>query len=210
MNPLTLTSEQPYSDAGLNHVYNLLFCDNIDLYKSDTQSSAYPWDCLLADAPDYTQVKIVAADQTLEARQRLLAYHLLAANAPIQHKELLVVIIEVALPDGLDVLAAFSDGTARYINQSEKLLVWETKTTESSQLIGQLFMNSGQVLKHIGRCEGERRPFPTAGTARLTFLVSDGLYFGEGPFETLYADPMGGPVINSAIQLMTYLTQQVV
>jgi len=211
MDLLTKQSNQPYGDAGLNKVYDLLFCDNLDAYKSATQPSAYPWDRLLADPINYAQLEAVATDQTLEARQRLLAYHLLATTgSPSQHKELLGVVIEVALPDGLDVLAAFSDGTARYINHAEKLLVWETRTDESNRLINQLFVTSGQVVKHIGRWEGERRSFPTAGTARLTFLLSDGLYFGEGPFEALYADPMGGSVITSAIHLMTFLTQQVV
>ena len=211
MNALTKKINQPYQDPGLNTVYNLLFCDDIDLYRSNTQSADYPWDRLLADNPDHLQVQSVATDRTLEARQRLLAYTLLAATgSPIQQQELLGVIIEVALPKGLDVLAAFSDGTARYINHSEKLLVWETKTTDSNQLIDQLFATSGEVVNRIGRWEGERLSFPIKENVRLSFLMSDGLYFGEGPFETLYADPMGGPVITSAIHLMTYLTQQAV
>lgn len=211
MNVLTKEFDQPYQDAGLNKVYNLLFCDNIDLYKTNAPSNDYPWDCLLADRPDTTQVQEVATDQTLEARQRLLAYHLLLAHgSPIEQQELFAVIIEVALPNGLDVVAAFNDGTARYINHSEKLLVWETRTNDSNRLIDQLFLTSGEVVKRIGRWEGERQSFPTAENVRLSFLMSDGLYFGEGPFGALYADPMGGPVITSAINLMTYLTQQVV
>ncbi len=209
MNLLTKKTDQPYQDAGLNTIYNLLFCDNIDLYRSATQSTDYPWDRLLADRPDRKQVQNIATDRTLEARLRLLAYHLLAATgSPVYQRELLAVIIEVALPKGLDVVAAFCDGTARYINHSEKLLVWETRTTESNQLIDQLFATSGEVVTRIGRWEGERQPFPTAENVRLSFLMSDGLYFGEGPFDALYADPMGGPVITSAINLMTYLTQQ--
>jgi hypothetical protein len=36
----------------------------------------------------------------------------------------------------------------------------------------------------------------------MTFLVSDGLYFGEGPFNALQKDPMGGPVLAKATQLV--------
>jgi hypothetical protein len=71
--------------------------------------------------------------------------------------------------------------------------------------VGDLFSAAYTLVEQIGPWEGERRPPPTAGNARLTFLVSDGLYFGEGPFDVLARDPMGGPVIDRAAKLMTFL-----
>ena len=206
-----MTAISPYQTEGLNKVYNLLFCDDLSLYKLDNKPSIYPWDVLLAHPPDLPALKAVAVDDGLEARQRLLACRLLEANGEYAtNKQLLGVVIEVGLEHGLDVLAAFKDGRARYINQSEKLLVWETKTDRSSQLIAQLFEASLAVVNQIGKWEGERRPYPKVGMIRLSFLVSDGLYFGEGPFEVLQNDAMGKAVINAGIQLMTFLTQQVV
>ncbi len=200
---------KPYQNDGLNRVYDLLFCDDLALYQQDNQSTGYPWAVLLADAPTPEQLQAVATDKTLEARARLLAYRRLAASgAFIDHREILGVVVEVGLPGGLDVLAAFSEGGARYLNQAEKLLVWETQTPESRQLLDQLFAASLAVVNQIGKWEQPRRPFPPNGMVRLTFLVSDGLYFGEGPFEVLQADPMGGPVLAAATQLMTYLTEQ--
>ena len=116
--------------------------------------------------------------------------------------------MEVALPEGLDVLAAFADGSARYINHAEKLLIWENRTVESNQLIGQLFNESITVVNKIGPWEDARRPFPVDEMVRLSFLVADKLYFGEGPFDVLTNDPMGGPVIDAATKLMAYLTTQ--
>lgn len=212
MNPANLfsgTSIKPYRDAGLNKIYNLLFCDNVDLYKSETQSTAYPWSTLLAANPDPGELTAIATDQTLESRQQILAYHLLSAKGfPVNSKELLGVIIEVGLGDGLDVVAAFNDGTCRYINHSEKLLVWDTQTDQSSQLVNQLFSDSITVVNRIGPSDKERGSYPAKGMAKLTFLVSDRLYFGEGPFGALQNDPMAGPVIDSAIQLMSYLIDQ--
>ncbi len=200
---------QPYRNDGLNKVYELLFCDNIARYRQDPRPTGYPWAVLLEEASTPDQLQAVAADKTLEARQRLLAYHRLAASGSfIDHREILGVVVEVGLPGGLDVLAAFSEGGARYLNQAEKLLVWETQTLESRQLLDQLFAASLTVVNQIGKWDQPRRPFPPNGRVRLTFLVSDGLYFGEGPFEVLQADPMGGPVIAAATQLMAYLTQQ--
>ena len=130
-------------------------------------------------------------------------------NLPVSgEKEILSVIIEVGLPEGLDVVAAFKDGSARYINYSGKLIIWETRTNESDELISQLFSDSMDVVNKIGPWTEARRPAPTAGNIRLSFIVSDGLYFGEGPFEVLQNDPMGGPVIADAIKLMSFLIDQ--
>jgi len=198
----------PYQNESLNRLYELLFCDDIALYKTENHPTEYPWNVLLAAAPDQTKLAAVATDQNLEARQRLLAYRLLAAGgAPVQRQELLGVVVEVGLPGGLDVLAAFEDGGARYFNQAEKLLIWETSTPQSAHLIQALFAESLRVVNRIGKWDQKRRPFPTNGTVRMSFLMSDGLYFGEGPFESMQADPMGGPVIAAATQLMSYLTQ---
>ncbi|MGI4864947.1 MAG: hypothetical protein ACRYFZ_13565 [Janthinobacterium lividum] len=199
---------QPYRNESLNKLYNLLFCDDIALYKTEDHSTDYPWNILLADAPDPAQLAAVAADQKLESRQRLLAHQVLSTiGAPTDTKELLGVVVEVGLPNGLDVLAAFSDGSARYFNQAEKLLVWETSTEQSTHLVNQLFAEGQRVINIIGKWEEKRRPFPKNGFVRMSFLVSDGLYFGEGPFEVLQADPLGSPVIQAATQLMAYLTQ---
>jgi hypothetical protein len=201
-------SINPYKNEGLNKIYNLLFCDNIDLYSSESKSLSYPWDVLFSKKPDIEKLKAITIDETLDSRQKILAFHLLLSlHKATDEKELLGVIIEVGLQEGLDVLAAFKDGTARYINHSEKMLIWETRTDQSDQLISKLFADSRNVVNRIGPWDKERKPFPANGMIRLTFLVSDGLYFGEGPFEVLEKDAMGGPVINSATQLMIYLTK---
>jgi hypothetical protein len=199
-------SDRPYRNEGLNKIYDLLFCDNIDLY---TPQDVYPWDVLFTRPADIERLQAVANDRNLETRARVLAFHLLrTAKISVPAKELFGVIIEVSLRGGLDVLAAFSDGTARYINHAEKVLVWETRTEESQALIGDLFNQSVNVVNRLGPWDLERRPFPGREMIRLSFLVSDGLYFGEGPFADMERDPMGGPVVQAATRLMAFLTSQ--
>ena len=199
---------QPYRNESFNTIYNLLFCDNPALYKADNQSTYYPWGAILAETPDRPALRQVAHDTQLEARARLLAYRRLQAlGDPDPTQELLGVVVEVGLPNGLDVLAAYPDGSARYLNQAEKLLVWDAATPDSTRLIEALLAASRQTARQIGPWLEARRPYPTAGTVRLTFLMSDGLYFGEGPFEVLQADPLGGPVIAAATQLLVFLTE---
>ena len=201
----------PYGNEGINKIYNLLFCDNTSLYETEAIADSYPRDVLLSETPDIDKLNEIVNDKSLDTRYKILAYHLLSKNdVTINKKELLGVVIEVALPEGLDVIAAYQDGTARYINYTEKLLVWDTQTTESNEFVEQLFLHSEYVVKKIGPWNGERRPAPTQGNVRLNFLVSDGLYFGEGPFDVLEKDPMGGPVIKSAAALMNYLIDKLV
>ena len=195
----------PYTNPGLNKMYDLLFCDDLAQYKTEPKPSMYPWDVLLADTPDTDKLKAVIADKTLESRSRILAYRLLPPQED-SAKELLATIVEVSLPQGLDVLAAFNDGSARYINHAEKLLVWENRTPESNALISQLLTLSSNIVSRIGPWDQPRRPYPQNDAVRLTFLASDGLYFGEGPFDALQHDPMAAPVLDAATSLMAYLT----
>jgi hypothetical protein len=197
----------PYKDEAFNKIYDLLFCDNVDLYReSCTSPDIYPWKDLLAANPSDEALKKIIDDNDAEARHKALAAHLLAMRGiSCDNRRIFGVIVEVGMDEGLDVLAAYSDGTARYINYSEKLIVWETRTQESDQLVGDLFHAANTLVEQIGPWDGARRPPPAAGNARLTFLVSDGLYFGEGQLGALSQDPLGAPVIDGAIKLMTFL-----
>jgi hypothetical protein len=200
----------PYKDAATNLIYNLLFCDNLNLYKTNTKPPyAHPFNVLFAENSTPAALKSIT-DQTAETRIKILAYNrLLAVDQRPDKKELLGVIVEVGLDQGLDVLASYKDGTARYINYTGKLIVWEATTPASAKLTSALLLQSEPILSKIGPWDQPRRPHPAKGNARITFLVSDGLYFGEAPVNTLFSDPMAGPALNAAAELMKFLTSQV-
>jgi hypothetical protein len=75
-------------------------------------------------------------------------------------------------------------------------------------LFADLFLAARTIVDRIGPSDGARRQPPENGMARLTFLVSNGLNFGEGRYEVLQRDTMGGPVVNHAARLMAYLMDQ--
>ena len=198
----------PYPNESLNLIYDLLFCDDLNLFKNNiSDQSAPPWNTLFSTNRNKEElVKLVDDDQT-ESRVQILACNtLLAEGHAFNFQQLFGVIVEVAMEEGLDVIAAYSDGSARYINYSGKVIVLESPTEQSDALIDDLLNAGNEVVQKIGPWDKERLPFPPAGQVRLTFLVSDGLYFGQGPFDVLAEDPMGGPVINAAAELMKYLT----
>ena len=204
---------KPYKDAATNVIYNQLFCDDLDLYRSRTQPPySYPFNILFSDYPDETDLQRVIDDSSLDARLRILALNTRRSmgHAPAG-KELLGVIVEVGLEGGLDVLASFRDGKARYINQSGKVLIWDTITdTRANELAADLFAKSEPIIGQIGPSDKPRKPHPFAGSARVTFLVLDGRYFGEAQGETLFNDPLAGPALTTATQLMRHLISKVV
>jgi hypothetical protein len=208
---INVSSIDPYKDSSTNFIYNLLFCDNLNLYKEKTQKPyAYPFDILFSETSTKEELQQIIDNKNSEPRIKILAYNkqLASGNKPAK-KEVLAVIVEVGLENGLDVLASFNNGTARYINQTGKVLVWETTNDEvANKITNELFAASENIVKQIGVWEKPRLTNPTKGNVRITFLVSDGLYFGEGPMNVLFSDPMASPALTKATELMQFLTEK--
>lgn len=199
---------RPYAASHVNFLYNLLFCDDPSLFnKNGAGKGTGGWDVLLAEQPDKTALARFANDERNEGRARALAYNRLRAmGEKVPPKKVLGVIVEVPLEQGLDVLAAFSDGGVRYLNQSEKMAIFEGQDTPVGPMAKELVSVSQPVVNTIGPWDKQRLPPPKPGRVRITFLVSDGLYFGEGTFEALQNDEMAGPVIAKAVQLLQRAT----
>ena len=90
----------------------------------------------------------------------------------------------------------------RYINQSGKIAIYESAPAGMESKQEALLRASAAAIKRIGPWDKPRLPPPKRGSVRMSFLVSDGLYFGEGPFTALGRDAIGGPVLSSATQLL--------
>jgi hypothetical protein len=199
---------QPYIESHVNFLYNLLFCDDISLFKTGaTEKDNDLWRMLLAVQPDTADLRKIANDETNEGRVRALAFNQLRAHGEaVPPKHLLGVVVEIPLEQGLDVLAAFSEGGVRYLNQSGKVVIFEGQGNPVEELAKELVAVSQPIINKIGPWDKNRLPPPKAGNIRISFLVSDGLYFGEGAFTLMQRDAMAGPVIAKATQLL----QQVV
>jgi hypothetical protein len=193
----------PYKDGALNHLYNLLFCDDWKLFNAATASREAPWTVLLAPDPDPGALAAIAEDASQESRVRLLAYNRLRERGlPVAAKILLGVVVEVSLENGLDVLAAFADNRVRYINQAEKMSVFEQSPPEVVAKVAPLLAASRAVVDQIGPWGKPRLEPPRNGMMRTSFLVSDGLYFGQGQMEELERDQLGAPVVAASVSLL--------
>jgi hypothetical protein len=193
----------PYTSEAANAIYNLLFCDDPAAFLGNPDHESTSWQLALASSPpDVPALQALAADRTQEGRVRYLAYQeLRRAGQSVTTKRLLGVIVEVPLDGGLDTLAAYSEGGVRYVNQSGKMLLIEG-VPSFMPLVETLFEAAQPVVEAIGPWKEARRSPPAQGNVRLTFLVSDGLYFGEGPLAVMQREPMAAPVIQRATELL--------
>jgi hypothetical protein len=202
---------EPYNDHTTNVIYNLLFCDDLQLYSSEFRGEPTgPWKELFSQTPDVSSLAAIAANEEIESRIRLLAFNALRTHSKASsQKQILGTVVEVGLPSGLETIAAYKDGKARYINYSGKLIIWEAPNSSMNDRIQRLLNASQKIVDKIGPWDKQRLAPPSTGFSRMTFLVTDGLYFGQGPSQVLESDTMGGLVMTEATALIVDLINQV-
>lgn len=148
----------------------------------------------------------------LESRHYLQAWHFLRSlgvNPPEETaKDVWGVVVEVAMPDGVDIVAAYADRTARYFNYSGAAVIWEHPDASLDEEINTLIGAGQAIVRNIGPWEEERPGVPSQGQARVNMLTPSGLHFGQGPLNALANDAMGGPVIKAALDLMQALIRK--
>lgn len=199
----------PYADAGTNRIYHCLFCDDLPAFRAQESEAAARWKALLfANPPRPQEVESLAVDRAGDSRVRLLAYHWLRAHgAPVPRGLLLGVIVEVGLTDGLDTLAAYADGEVRYLSHSGRTLFVQGRVAQTSAILDRLLAAAQRAVDRLGPATGERLPPPASGNVRLSFLASDGLYYGEGGIAVMQVDALAGPVFTEASTLLAGIVE---
>ncbi|MCK9260516.1 MAG: hypothetical protein M0P63_12235 [Azoarcus sp.] len=190
----------PAQMEDLADIYAMLFCDDLDRYRPLADEPGSSWkQVVFNERPDPERIRALAGSEGEESRVRALAFHWLRQHAePVPQRKLLGVILEYAMGDGFDVLAAYLDGSLRYLNHAGKTVFVEREVDTFRAPIRKLFELSQQAVDRLGPWSEARRPPPAPGMLRLSFLVSDGLYFGEGRFVDMEADPVAGPIVRQA------------
>ncbi len=84
----------PYSQEKINTIYNLLYCDDLPLFKNAYEGEPTgSWYKLFSDAPELSSIEKIARNEDEESRVRVLAYNLLSSKSKqITDKKLLGVI----------------------------------------------------------------------------------------------------------------------
>ncbi|MFT3890290.1 MAG: hypothetical protein QM730_01540 [Anaerolineales bacterium] len=169
----------------------------------------------LLDKKDKSSAVVVLQQITetpgLEPRHYLQAWHFLrqlGVHPPADKAKIVYgVVVEVGMKTGADIVAAYNDCTARYINYSGASVIWE-HPNDSLDIKIKALLDAGQaVANRIGPWEQERPAPPENQNVRLNMLTPSGLHFGYGGLQTLSNEPMGKAILDPAYALMVSLTE---
>ncbi len=133
------------------------------------------------------------AGTAAESRARLLAWRALRdAGAPPDDPDLVLgVIVEVNTVEGIDTLAAYADGSARYLLHTGQRVVWDHPDDRLEKAIAQVMAAARAAVAHVppGRLDGD----PAPQVARHTLLTAGGLRAVEEPMAdaSVEASPRG-------------------
>ena len=199
---------RPYRHDAADLIYNLLFCDNVSLFDNGTDRKG-ELGVVLSESVDRDTLDRIGNDLDVESRTRALAFNRLRAmKASVPPKRLLGTIIEMPLHGGLDTLAIYLDHRVRYINHTGKMAIFESAPASLVPGLDNVLRASQFVVNRYGPWDKVRKAPPTGDLTRMTFLVSDGLYFGEGRSADLYQDRFAEPVLSAAGSLMPLLVEE--
>lgn len=193
-----------------SRIYELLFADDIENFRAFASTdNVYPWSILFATKTNPVDLNALISDDSVNSRSRLLASHLLLAkNVEPDERILLGAVVEVAVDGGHDVLAAYTDGTARYLNHTGRMVFWDSPTGESEVLIDAFLEEGLAIIGEIGPHHDARLPPASGSMSRISFLVSDGLYFGEAEGDLLFQDPLSARAFVAATRLLEFMVAQ--
>ena len=187
----------PATQAGVNPLRELLFADLPAAQARSVFANAGDAGRTLVALADAADRRDAAAAQAAlasapawntDTRLHLQAWSLArdaGVSAGDDAKDVLGVVVDMGLEEGLDTLAGFADGSARYLNHSGSAIVWEVPDMAIGQLVRQLLDAAAIVVVMGAPLEGDRLPPPSRGHTMLSVLTRGGIYIGAGPIESI-------------------------
>jgi hypothetical protein len=107
-----------------------------------------------------------------------------------------------------DVLAAYRDGTARYLNHAGGAVIWEGQEPPIHAAIDDWLTTAQGLARVIGTWNQPSLPPPPAGQLRVLMLTPGGPRFGRGPEADMKNEPAAGRFLTPATTLMQLLTSR--
>lgn len=200
--------------AKLKAIKDLMFAEDLGAFARDAKTTdPPPWSHLAAAlrASDAATAKAafrrVLAMNSAESRIALLAWNGLRklgeAPPPAVANDVLGVIVEVPQAGGMDTLAAYADGGARYLNQSGKMTVWELPADPRTQRVRDVIKAARPATSAV-RLVPRRAPPPGSGRIRITLLTPGGMRAQDGSMAEI-SDGKLGPTLDAATKLLVML-----
>lgn len=139
----------------------------------------------------------------LSSRHALQAWHFIRQAGSKPPAELASTVLataaEVPMHGSHDLLVAYQDGTASYVNYSGRAMAWDDDSAEHVRAaISRWLAVAQRIANVIGDWDEPSLPLLPAGHARVLALTTSGPRFGQGPEEALSADPMASAFLGAA------------
>ncbi|HKA89146.1 MAG TPA: hypothetical protein VKE22_15870 [Haliangiales bacterium] len=143
------------------------------------------------------------ADGAAESRPRLWAWRALRdAGAPPDDPDVVLgAIVEVNTVEGIDTLAAYADGSARYLLHTGQRVLWDRPDGRLDEAIARVMSAARAAVPHVppGRLAGD----PGPQVARHTLLTAGGLRSIEEPMAEASVDASPrGPLFAALTDLL--------
>lgn len=155
--------------------------------------------------------KAIADNKENEPRVRLWAWNgLRELGVHPSHAEVLGMILEVPQQGSTEFLAIYADNSARYINYTGMVVVWQEHQQKMDSLVKVSLADAWQIVDKQALTKG--RVNSRTGSVRFSFLTTDGLLQAEkeisllndpkDPFTRIFASgaQMLGIMVNKAQQ----------
>ncbi|MES0874769.1 hypothetical protein [Sinimarinibacterium thermocellulolyticum] len=199
----------PFREATADRFYNLMFCDDLELARREPSPLSGPWRLLMEPSPRSSALRTLATAEHADSRARALAAALLRARgAPVTPASTLGVVVEVALPEGPELLAAYADGAVRHLDAFGRALAFEGAPAAVQALARDIVARGAAFGRRRAIWSGARLPPPRCGDVRVSVLGTDGLRFIEGSFAALQADADIAAIIGGAVRLLRQLQRR--
>lgn len=142
----------------------------------------------------------------VESRHLLQAWHFLR-SVGIQPDGsiagvVLGVVVEVTVGGAHDVLAAYADGSVRYLNHAGGATILDDLPPGVAPRVPPVLAAGQALADQLGPWAEPDIPDLPVGQMRLTMLTRGGPRFGQGPDAVLGSDPLAGPLLGAATELM--------
>jgi hypothetical protein len=152
----------------------------------------------------------IVLTEGISSRHTLQAWHFMRQAGRLPSAEVAEVVLgavaEVPMRGSHDLLAAYRDRTAKYVNYSRRATTWEGGPEEQMEAAVGHWLAVAQIMaSSIGPWNKMVLPPLPTGHARVAALTPNGPYFGQGPATLLSADSKADSFLGAAtrvVQLM--------
>jgi hypothetical protein len=147
-----------------------------------------------------------------ETRVRLLGWSILrAAGAvpdPATASRARGVVIDMPVEGGLDTLAGWEDGRARYFNHAGPAIVVDAPNANVHEACHDLLVATQGLADHTDVIGGPRPEPPGFGGAAIWALTDGGIHVVSRSAASMSLNPLDGPILALGVRLMQRLIEQ--